>query len=80
MNRVKQIVRVMPGHRVEFIAPELAEGELVEVVVIRRREYTNDQSESIASFLDGLPDGPRAFSTWGEYERFLCQERDSWDR
>ena len=37
-------------------------------------------SNDILSFIDSLPDGPRAFTTWEEYERHLQSERDSWDR
>ena len=33
----------------------------------------------VLSFIDALPDGPRAFATWEEYERHLQCERDSWD-
>jgi hypothetical protein len=76
---VKQILRVKPGHRVEVVAPELAEGELVDVLVLacgRQRA----QHESVLAFIDSLPDGPRAFGTWDEYERHLRQERESWDR
>ncbi len=76
---VKQIVRVQPGHRVEVVVPELAEGELVDVVIEPCGRPTV-QHESVLAFIDSLPDGPRAFPTWDEYEQHLRQERDSWDR
>ncbi len=34
----------------------------------------------LLSFIDSLPEGPRAFATWEEYERHLRDERNSWDR
>ena len=68
---------VLPGNRVEFSAPELPEGVKVEVTVVipelpKRRM-------SMLEFIETLPPGPRAFDTWEEYERFLQQEKDSWD-
>lgn len=47
---------------------------------------SDNKSESISSghdilsFIDSLPEGPRAFATWDEYEQHLKHERDSWDR
>jgi hypothetical protein len=69
---------VLPGNRVEFSAPELPEGAQVEVTVIvpdRPRPRI-----SMLEFVKTLPPGPRAFDTWEEYERFLQEEKDSWDR
>lgn len=82
MLSVKQIVRVMPGHRVEIVAPELTEGEEVEVIVSPRTPRTSraPTALSVLSFIASLPDGPRAFATWDEYEQHLRQERESWDR
>jgi hypothetical protein len=79
MQSIRTVTRVQSGHRVELVVPELAEGDLVNVTV----EPCNKQPEcreSVLSFLDSLPEGPRAFPTWKEYERHLQQERDAWDR
>ena len=79
MQSIRTVTRVQSGHRVELIVPELAEGDLVNVIV----EPCNSQPEcheSILSFLDSLPEGPRAFATWEQYEQHLRQERDSWDQ
>ena len=79
MLSIKTVTRVQPGHRVEVVVPELAEGDLVNVVV----ELCGNQPESresVLSFLDSLPEGPRAFATWEQYEQHLRQERDSWDQ
>ena len=80
MASIRQVVRVQPGHRVEFVAPELAEGELVSVLVQRCDQQPATCHESVVAFIDSLPNGPRAFLTWEEYEQHLRQERDSWDR
>ena len=72
MLSVKQVVRVQPGHRVEIVAPEFAEGDLVDVVV--QSSEPSVRHGSVLSFIDSLPDGPRAFATWDEYEQHLRQE------
>ena len=79
MLSVTQIVRVKPGHRVELVAPEFVDGDEVEVVVSPRTTPV-PTTRSVLEFVDSLPDGPRAFATWDEYEQHLRQERDSWDR
>jgi hypothetical protein len=57
----------------------LPEGAKVEVIVLAP-EKSARQFGSALEFLESLPPGPRAFKTWEEYERFLREERDSWDR
>ena len=79
MLSVTQIVRVKPGHRVEVMSPEFVEGDEVEVVVSPRTVRASVPT-SVLEFVDSLPDGPRAFATWDEYEQHLRQERESWDR
>jgi hypothetical protein len=34
----------------------------------------------MAALIRTLPAGPRACSSWDEYERLLVEERDAWDR
>ena len=76
--------RVLPGHRVEIVAPELTDGEAVEVfVVMPNISYTVAPARSAPSlmeFLDSLPPGPQSAPTWEEIERNLQEDRDSWDR
>ena len=80
MNRVVQVVRVGPGHRVEVVAPELNEGDLVNVTVSPCTSEIPCRTGSVLVFLDSLPPGPRAFPTWDEYEQHLQKERNSWDQ
>jgi hypothetical protein len=79
MRSVTQSARVLPGHRVEVVVPELLEGELVDVVV-SPRSVRADPPMSIVAFLDSLPEGPRAFASWDEYESDLRDEKGAWDR
>ncbi len=76
--------QVLPGHRLEIVAPELAEGEAVEVFVVME-DATHPPVPvtargSLLEFLDALPPGPRSAPTWEEIERNLQEDRDSWDR
>lgn len=69
---------VLPGNRVEFSAPELPEGATVDVTVVVTEQPK--RRTSMLEFVKTLPPGPRAFDTWEEYEKFLQEEKNSWDR
>jgi hypothetical protein len=70
---------VLPGHRLEISAPELPDGAKVEVIVVLP-EKPEPRFGSALEFLESLPPGPRAFPTWEEYERFLEEEKNAWER
>jgi hypothetical protein len=70
---------VLPGHRVEISTPEFPEGARVEVIVILPSAPAPDRT-SMLELLQSLPPGPRAFSTWEEYARFLQEEKNAWER
>lgn len=76
---IKQSLRVQPGHRVEVVSPDLPVGVMVNVTVEQIHSPPLDTS-SIVQFLDSLPDGPRAFSSWEQYDQHLREDRESWDR
>ena len=57
----------------------LPEGAKVEVSVVAPDKPV-PRFGSALEFLESLPPGPRAFKTWEEYEQFLREERNSWDR
>lgn len=69
---------VLPGNRVEVVAPQLPEGTPVEVIVVVP-DKPKQKYASAHEFLQSLPPGPRAFDTWEEYEDFLRKEKDSWE-
>lgn len=71
---------VLPGNRVEFTAPELAVGEKVEVVVTVVPHGEPVRRISMIEFLKTLPPGPLLFDTWEEYEKFLQEEKNSWEQ
>ena len=76
MPVVRQRVQVMPGHRVELVAPELNDGEWVDVVV-RADADLPARRANVLAFIDSLPAGPRAVADWDAYDRLLQQERKS---
>ena len=71
---------VLPGNRVEVSSPELPEGAKVEVIVNVPQQGAPARRMSMIEFVKTLPPGPRAFDTWEEYEKFLQEEKDSWDK
>ena len=71
--------RVQFGNKIEITAPELKEGQDVDVFLIPRPSATHPR-RSVLEFLDSLPPGPRSAPTWDEIERQFQEERDAWDR
>ena len=69
---------VLPGNRVEISAPELPAGAKV-AVTVTLLENPKPRFESVYDFVKSLPPGPRAFDTWEEYEKFLEDEKNSWE-
>ena len=76
--------RVLPGHRLEIVAPELTDGDAVDVFVVLPRVTTQPPQPtvrgSVWELIESLPPGPRSAATWEEVERNLQEDRDSWDR
>lgn len=75
--------RVLPGHRVEITAPDLPEGQNVEVtirVAANQSELGPKPKPGILDFLNSLPPSNRTPEEWAEFEREFQRERNSWDR
>ena len=70
---------VLPGHRLEVTAPELPEGAEVELIVVLP-EKPAPVRRSMLEFLATLPPGPLLFKTPEDANRYLQEERDSWER
>jgi hypothetical protein len=70
--------KVLDGHRVEICDPNLPEGQSVEVIlyptVAKPAEVT-----SVLSVVESLK-GHRLFSTPQDVDRYLHEERSSWDQ
>jgi hypothetical protein len=70
---------ILPGHRLEISDPELPEGAKVEVIVVLP-EKPAPARRSMLEFLKTLPPGPLLFQTPEEANRYIQEERDSWER
>jgi hypothetical protein len=68
---------VLPGNRLEVTAPELPEGARVEVIVVLAEQQPRRMS--MLEFLETLPPSPLLFKTAEDVNRYLQEERDSWD-
>jgi len=79
MSVIRQTVQVLTGHRLEIVAPELIDGDWVEVVV-RSSSAPARSTTSLLDFIDSLPPGPRAVADWNEYQAQFRQDRESWDQ
>jgi len=83
-NALRVTTRVLPGHRVEIVAPELTDGDSVDVFLVLPQTTAPATPEpvrgSVWELIESLPPGPRSAATWEEIERNLQEDRDSWDR
>jgi len=76
---LRMTTRVLPGSRVEVVAPELREGESVEVRLVVNRS-SESPSRSMFELTDSLPPGPRSAASWEEIERSFQEERKEWEQ
>lgn len=68
---------MLPGNKIEVPAPEYSVGQTVDVTV-RWPEAETHQRPSALEILDSLPGG-RLFKTAEEVDRYIEEERNSWD-
>lgn len=74
--------RVLPGKRIEITAPELNEGEDVELIVLKSQPIAPEtrQFPSALDYLNSLPPLHRTPEEWAQVEREIQEEKDSWER
>jgi hypothetical protein len=70
---------VLAGHRLEVTDPQLPEGAKVQVTVVLPEQPATPR-RSMLEFLATLPPGPLLFKTPEDANRYLREERDSWER
>ena len=73
---LRHSTQVLPGNRIEIVDPQLRVGTTVEVTL--RLPETIQEKRSILNIIDGLK-GHRLFQSPAEVDRYLHEERDSWD-
>ena len=69
---------ILPGHKIEISAPNLPEGEAVEVFIVLPESSSSERHSALA-LLEELP-GQCLFKTSEEADRYLQEERNSWER
>ncbi len=87
-SALKLTATVLPGKRVEFTAPELTEGECVEVIVLKDVPVEDapvgvtpqpaHQFASAWDFIQSLPPSNLTAEDWERMEREFQEERNSW--
>jgi len=81
-SALKVKTRVLPGKRVEVTAPELVEGEDVELIILKPEAVSAaeppKQFKSVIEFIDSLKPVERTPEEWAEIEREFYEERNSW--
>lgn len=75
-RRIRAVVK--SGGKIEVVAPELKEGQAVEVII----EAENAGTPRPRTIQDVLAqcDGRRAFKNAAEVDAYIREERDAWDR
>jgi hypothetical protein len=68
---------VLPGHKIELTAPELAVGDVVEVTL--KKADAPDAQRTVLDLIRSFPTG-RLFKTGAQVDEYLEQERRSWGR
>jgi len=68
---------VQPGNKIEITTPELAEGQTVHVFVLES-ETPAGARRSALDIIDSLK-GHRLFPTPEAVDRYVREERDSWE-
>ena len=70
--------QVLPGHRIEIVAPNLPEGS-VATVSIRIEDAEAGKKRRLNEILAGYSGG-RLFRSAEELDAYVQTERDAWDR
>lgn len=79
---IKRIARVLPGKRVEFCAPELTEGEEVELIVLKSVSSVPPLAQPFATaweYLQSLKPVEHTPEEWEMIEHELQANKDSWE-
>ena len=73
---------ILPGHRIEVVAPELPEGAKVRLIVMLENSTpeSNLSYVSMTDLMESLPQGPRSAQSWDHVEQNFQYERNPWER
>jgi hypothetical protein len=71
---------VLPGHRIEVDAPELTEGEEIELIVLRQEPSASGEYIPALDYLNSLGPSQLTMADWERIEREIQEEKNSWER
>jgi hypothetical protein len=77
-SAVRITTKVLPGNKIEIQVPEAQEGDSVDVFVVLP-EKVETKKRSAVDILNELP-GKQLFKTAEEADKYLQEERESWER
>ncbi len=78
--KLSQRAQVQPGHRLELLVPEIAEGQLVDVIIVDAAPAANESGKMTREqFFDWLRNLPPSGRTVEEIDAQIEEERNSWD-
>jgi hypothetical protein len=79
VQAIKLRAKVGPDHRIELELPaEIPEGE-VEIIVIAEETSSLSETRSLREFFEEVDQLPRRRRTKEEIDRYIAEERASWD-
>jgi len=79
MRAIKLRANVGRDHRIELeLPPEMPEGE-VEIIVLAGEAASLSEARSLRDFFDELDRLPRKRLTKEQIDRYIAEERASWD-
>ena len=74
---IRHSTRVLPGNRIEIFDPQLRVGDEIEVTLMLPE--TREEKQSVIGIIEDLK-GRRLFKSAIDVDRYLHEERNSWDR
>ena len=77
-NPLEVRTQVLPGHRIEIVAPELPEGSLA-TVSIRIEDSRSGKKRRLSEILAGYA-GRTLFRDANGVDAYVQAERDAWDK
>ncbi|MCX6360408.1 MAG: hypothetical protein NT029_11390 [Armatimonadetes bacterium] len=80
---LRRTATVLPGSRIEVTAPELPEGAVVELIVLRDllgAPSAAPSAPSVVDYIESLPRDRHTSAEWDGIMHELAEDKLSWDR
>jgi len=70
--------QVLPGQKIEIQDPDLPVGETVDVFIVSQKQAEQKRS-SVVKMIEEIRSHRKTFTDVEEINKFLAEERESWD-